>query len=140
MPEIIGRGERLAEKILNFMHPGCYVLTQVRMQYLMERYAPHYKDFISEENLKRTIDLFVVSGEYNKDNIKMIVRIQDQRTHKGDLKGKIDAVQKKDLEDWGLTVVDIHERECKDLFQNKLSWRSTWEIVREIEKVYRGNL
>jgi len=103
----------------------------------MEKFAPQDVEVTSEENLKRTIDLYVMSGEYNKNNINMVVRIQDQRSHKGDLKGKIDRIQKEDLEGMGVMVVDIHERECKDLFQNKLSWRSTWEIVREIEKEMR---
>ncbi len=139
MPEIIGRGEILAKRILDFIHPGCYVLTQIPMRYFMEKFAPQDIDYISEENLKRTVDLYVMSGEYNKQAINMVVRIQDQRSHKGDLKGKIDDIQKKTLQDMGVMVVDIHERECKDLFKNKLSWRSTWEIVREIEKVHRDS-
>jgi len=102
--EIIGRGEILAKRILDFMYPGCYVTGQVPMRYFLQKYAPQDIDFTSVENLKRTVDLSVESGEYNKDNIKMVVRIQDHRTHKGDLKGKIDRIQKKTLQDMGICV------------------------------------
>jgi len=135
MPEIIGRGEKLAERILDFMFPGCYVLTQTPVIYWIRKFGPHFEEYTSEEHLKRTLDLVVISGEFNKDNIKMVVRIQDTKSHSGDLKSKIDSVQKGILEDIGFKVIDIHESEAKILFSNKRSWRSVWELSREINKV-----
>jgi hypothetical protein len=136
MPEIIGRGEILTGRILNFLYPGCYILTQLPMEWLARKYAPHWLDegMISEENLKRTLDMFVVSGEFNKNDIKMAVRVQDQKTHSGDHKGVIDRVQKEMLIDWGCTVCDIHERESKDLFANKLNYKSVMAVCRAIEE------
>ena len=134
----VGRGEKLTERILDWMYPGCYILTQVPVHYLKQRYCPEYEIDLSEENLKRTVDLFLVSGEFNPDKIKIVFRIQDKKTHHGDLKSKIDTVQKNMLNDFGLDVVDLHEIECKDLFANKRNHRSIMSVCRDIDEMMRN--
>ena len=136
MPEIIGRGEKVAQRILDFMFPGCYVLPQLPMRYLRDKYCPDYEIDISEENLKRTVDLFVVSGEFNKKDHKIVVRVQDSKTHNGTLKSKIDSVQRGMINDFGLACVDLLEIECKELFKNKLNHKSIYEVSRAIHDQY----
>jgi len=130
----IGRGERTAQKILEFVFPNCYVNTQVPMRHLQDMYDRNKLDSLSDENLKRTIDLFVISKDDRK-KINMAVRIQDTTGHKGDISSNNDAVQRAYLETWGIKVIDLHERECKELFKNRLSWKSVLEVLREFKDV-----
>ena len=128
MVEIIGRGEKTAKKILQFIYPKCHVHIQVPIWHLQRTFCPDYELKLSEENRKRTLDLFVIGKD-----VKIVFRVQDQGTHSGDLKSKIDSVQKGHLEDFGLQVVDLLEQECKELFKDRLNPQSVYEIVRTIK-------
>jgi len=124
----IGRGERTAQKILEFVFHSCYVDTQVPMSRLQGLYDPQRKDKLSDENLKRTIDLFVVSHDRRK-KVNIAVRVQDTKGHKGDISGNNDSVQRAYLETWGIKVIDLHERECPNLFKERLDWKSVLEVL-----------
>jgi len=110
------------------------VNAQVPMSRIQKIFDPNKLDNLGEENLRRTLDLFVINLDPKK-RTAIAVRVQDTRSHKGDISSNNDAVQRAYLETWGIKVIDLHERECKELFKNRLSWKSVLEVLREFKDV-----
>ena len=140
MPEFIGRGERLAVKILKkelklkefdrknfFDQPG--IFTQIPIPHLLHQ---DYKFPVSDEQKRSSVDILV----HTKQHALVAVRIQNGinqknkiRGHTGDHKELFDIAQKNMLLDNGVCVVDIPEYECKELFKEKDQEKAQKELM-----------
>ena len=110
LTEMIGQGERLAVKILSNLYPKAILAKQVPTSHLLSK--AHVAD-MGERSKKETIDI-VLYDEYRT----IAVRVQDDR-HKTKRFSIIDERQKIDLEDSGVTVVDVWKSDAPYLFKEK---------------------
>jgi len=120
-----GRGERTARKILEFFFPNSDVSDHFAIEGFVKKeiynlYKKSYKN--------ASIDLAML--HHNKLHA---IRIQDIH-HTGDGAAKKDSVQRKDMENNGVTVIDIHERDAPYLFQEEFNYLSALEVLRPLEK------
>jgi len=138
--ELIGRGERLAVKILKknlklkeltrkafFDQPGIY--TQIAIPRLISQ---DYKFPVSVEQKRSSVDILV----HTNNHALVAVRIQNGinqknkiRGHTGDHKELFDIAQRNILLDNGISVVDIPEYECKELFKEKDETKAQKELM-----------
>lgn len=83
----------------------------------------HLADF----HKKSSVDIFLVTAidEYNPRLCKIAVRVEGK---KGDLKMQRQGVQKWLLGKW-CQIVDVHLRNCPELFKDKINPKSRQELL-----------
>jgi len=116
----IGRGERTCKRILEQIFPTSPVITQISIKSCVKDEI--YK-FYDEVYKKATLDLILVHHEKY-----IAIRIQDKH-HTGAKTSQKDVIQKQDMIDNGVIVVDIHERDAPYLFREKFNYKSVLEVL-----------
>ena len=116
--QFIGRGEKVAVKILLETFPNCTIKIQVPIELLVKGEIFNLYDEIYQ---KATIDILMI----HKDK-QYAVRIQDN-SHISKYKSQKDRIQREDIEDNGITVIDIFERESPSCLE------TFWTIVPELK-------
>ena len=119
MDSIIGQGERLAIKIIAELYPKAILAKQVPLSQLL---SPEHREDMGERSKKETIDI-VIFDEYDT----IAVRVQDDR-HKTKTFSIIDERQKNDLENSGISVIDVWKSDAPYLFKEKNIEKATEEI------------
>lgn len=128
----IGRGEKPAVEIIQWLCPGWIVLQQVEVRKIIEwrrrksdfkidaRYQKIPLDILMVQDKKRPIDF---------KTVKMIaVQIQDNH-HTGPVTARVDKNLANILEeDFDVPVIEIHERDAVELFKNRINVKSAWEV------------
>ena len=76
---------------------------------------------LREDFQKGSVDIFII----NKEHSGIAIRVQGK---KGNLKMQRESLQKTLLEDALIKVVDIHKRECKELFKERVNEKSIKEV------------
>lgn len=121
----IGRGERTAKKILEKIFPEAEIFAQVPICNMVSK---EIYDFYDPETQGSSVDIVM---EW-KDKVHAI-RIQDNH-HTSAKTSQKDSIQKKDMKDNGVIVVDIFERESPYLFRNLENYRSYLEVLLPLQK------
>ncbi|MDE1971512.1 MAG: hypothetical protein KGI50_08130 [Patescibacteria group bacterium] len=131
---LIGEGEDATFEILKEMsglseNPHTYfpkigIYRQLPVSYV---YDNEQMKYLAEFHKKSSIDIFLVTAEdeYNPRLCKIAVRVEGK---KGDLKMQRQGVQKWLLSKW-CQIVDIHKRNCPELFKDKVNEKSRQELV-----------
>jgi len=118
--QFIGRDEKVAVKILQKTFPYAGVTTQIPIKYLVKK---EIFDLYQEEYKKSTIDIVMI---HNRQDYA--IRVQDKH-HTSKRVSEKDRIQREDMEDNGIIVIDIFEREAPFLFRNILDYRSLVEVL-----------
>lgn len=86
---------------------------------------------LADFHKKSSIDIFIVrcEDEFMPKFCRLAVRVEGK---KGDLKMLRQGVQRWLLEKW-CQVVDVHKRECKELFKDRVNEKS----IKELEDVFK---
>ena len=116
----IGRGEKTTKKILEILFPNATIITQVPISKCV---SPEIYSLYDEVYKKATIDIVM---EYK--NKVFAIRVQDAH-HTGGITSRKDAIQRKDMKDNNVTVVDIYERESRNLFLDKFNYKSVLQVI-----------
>ena len=99
------------------------IYKQVPLEWIIQK---HDYNMLSEAHQKGSIDLFIVLNQK-----KIAVRVQGDGHGKG-LKGlgkaKHDAVQEKLIKKY-CSLVDIHKRECPNIFKERVTEEAKMEII-----------
>lgn len=124
----IGIGEDSALIILKMIFKKSVFDTQVKLSKILawHKYTPEH---FTQRNQKETIDIFM-GRFYGKTGQKFkshAIRIQDTH-HIGDCTATADRHQKDLLEQAGVIVVDLHQRDCRELFKERVNHKSIWEV------------
>ncbi len=118
--QFIGRGEKVAVKILEKTFPYAGVTTQIPIRYLVKK---EIFEMYDESYKKATIDIVMINNRQD-----YAIRIQDKH-HTSKRVSVKDRIQREDMEDNGKIVIDIFERESPFLFRNILDYRSSVEVL-----------
>jgi len=134
LSNFIGRGEKSAEKILQFCFPKSLIVTQVPIKLVWDKLAPADYPGLSQEQMDSSIDIMVFGNVAWKKPM-IAFRVQNGinqkgkiRGHAGDTKHPRDEAQKHFLEDCGVIVADAKEWECKQLFKERVNYLSVLEV------------
>src|SRR5574342_1220826 len=124
----IGAGERAAYKIIKDIFklgtmnledfPSTGIYKQIPLNFLLNR---RQFSILRKDLQKGSIDIMII----NKDYQKIAVRVQGK---KGDLKMHREGLQQSFLEAEGIKVIDLHKRECLELFKDKINEKSINEV------------
>lgn len=117
MSSFIGAGERTAAQILRFFYPQYKIDTQVPLFTIMMVKGGIAE--LSSRQRKETIDIVF----YAKKTIA--VRLHGK---KGSGKMRAEGHQRDLLESIGWKVIDVHRRDCPELFAEKFNWKAVWEL------------
>jgi len=126
--QFIGRGERTTLRILKIVFPNALFWTQQSIS-----------DFVSEECYslyneiykKASIDI----GMFDKEKLHAI-RVQDKH-HTGDKTSTKDAEQQRDMEENGVIVINIDERDAPNLFFEQWNYKSFYQVL---DPVYKAKI
>lgn len=118
--QFIGRGEKVAVKILQSTFPEAEIIIQVPICNMVSK---EIFTLYSEKYQKATIDIVMIHNDK-----EYAIRVQDKH-HITKYVSQKDRIQRRDMEDNGITVIDIFEREAPYLFRNILDYRSTVEVL-----------
>jgi len=124
----IGRGERPALEILRWIFPTWVFFIQVSIRKLNNMLAPENYIELNHRHLNSSIDIMMVKGRNIKTGKKIAVRIQDDH-HTHEKMSKIDEVQKTILNDFKIQVVDVPEHSCRNLFKDRVNYKSVNELT-----------
>ena len=124
----IGRGERPALEILRWMFPTWAFFIQVSVRKLCNMLAPENYIELNHRHLNSSVDIMMVKGRNIKTCKKIAVRIQDNH-HTHEKMSKIDEVQKTILNDFKISVVDVPEHSCRNLFKDRVNYKSVNELT-----------
>lgn len=117
MSEFIGRGERTAVQILRIFFPRAIIHTQVSVAQI---FACHGRSSeLSQRQHKETVDIVVFAKN------PIAVRLHGK---KGSGKMRAEGHQRDLLESIGWKVIDVHKRDCPELFAEKFNWKAAWEL------------
>jgi len=128
MTDWIGRGERPALEILRWMFPTWVFFIQVSIRKLNNMLAPENYIELNHRHMNSSIDIMMVKGRNIKTGKKIAVRIQDDH-HTHEKMSKIDEVQKTILNDFKIQVVDVPEHSCRNLFKDRVDYKSVNELT-----------
>ena len=125
---LIGRGEDATFAILS--HPLREIERQVKTTKLIT--DPEEMEIMSAENKRRSIDLY-----FEEAGTKFCIRVNNggkrstfnKGNHISDGKSRIDKIQKRDLETYGYTVIDVNERDNPNIFKEKVNDDSIKELL-----------
>ena len=132
---IIGRGEKATLEILQWMLPKYTYFTQASIRRLLDMRAPKVYYPVAERYKKSSIDILLAFDK--NDNLRLTkarmvaVQIQDNH-HTGEVTSKVDNVIRDILKDCKIDLIEVHERNCKELFKNRINPKSIWELCNEI--------
>jgi len=98
--------------------PEIGIYKQIPLDYLLKR---DIFEALRSDFKKGSIDILVI----NRDHEVIAIRVQGK---KGDLKMQREYLQKSLLEDALVKVIDVHKRECKELFKERVNEKSEQEI------------
>ena len=129
---IIGRGEDTVLKILHILFPKAIITRQVSISHLVT--AEEYKT-MDTVHKKHTADLVVnfcannnkKSRRKQRHRPSIVVQVQD-KSHLGEIASRKDSLHKKWFKKNNLEVVDVLERECPNIFREKLEFTSIMEL------------
>jgi len=126
---IIGNGEDSAVLILKEMFPSAKITRQLAIPKLITNLEE--LSMMSQENKNRSVDILVETGQ-----AKICIRVQNggsgsnwnKHSHISDGRSRVDKIQKRDLEANGYKVVDLHQRDCPNLFKELVNDASKQEV------------
>ena len=124
----IGRGERPALEILRWMFPTWAFFILVSVRKLSNMLAPENYIELNHRHLNSSVDIMMVKGRNIKTGKKIAVRIQDDH-HTHEKMSKIDEVQREILNDFKIQVVDVPEHSCRNLFKDRVDYKSVNELT-----------
>jgi len=124
----IGRGEQPALEILRWMFPTWVFFIQVSIRKLCDMLAPENYIELNHRHLNSSIDIMMVKGRNIKTCKKIAIRIQDDH-HTHEKMSQIDEVQKTILSDFNIQVVDVPEHSCRNLFKDRINYKSVNELT-----------
>lgn len=127
----IGRGEKTAKTILETVFPSAIMYTQVP---IIQMISTSVYDFYDPVHQKSSVDIVM---EWR--NKVYGIRIQDKH-HTGAISSRKDSIQRKDMEDNGVIVIDIFEREAPNLFKNTLNYKSYLEVLLPMQKAMENKV
>lgn len=116
----VGKGEVSAFKILKQLFPQAEIEKQIKLTNYLD--TDQIKE-LSKHQLKESIDIGMWVYGHN-----YAIRVQD-KSHKGRIKARWDRLEKKLLEQNGVTVVDIVWNEAKELFKERVNKKSIQEVI-----------
>jgi len=110
------------------MFPTWVFFIQVSIRKLNNMLAPENYIELNHRHLNSSIDIMMVKGRNIKTGKKIAVRIQDDH-HTHEKMSKIDEVQKTILNDFKIQVVDVPEHSCRNLFKDRVNYKSVNELT-----------
>lgn len=124
----IGAGERAAFKIIKDIFnlgtmehedfPSAGIYKQIPLKFLLNR---RQFSILRKDLQQGSIDILVITKDYQK----IAIRVQGR---KGNLKMHREGLQQSFLEAEGIKVIDLHKRECKELFKDRINEKSINEV------------
>ena len=136
---LIGAAEDPAFEILREMtglserphthFPKVGIYRQLPVSYV---YDNEQMKYLADFHKTSSVDIFLVTAidEYNPRLCKIAVRVEGK---KGDLKMQRQGVQKGLLEKW-CQVVDVHLRNCPELFKDRINEKSRLELINSFKE------
>ncbi len=123
----IGKGEDSALIILQGLLNKGHFIRQIKLSDIIK--CKDYPEKLSERQQKETIDILFQPYFEGKD---IAVRVQDSR-HRGQGLARADRHQRDILEACSVTVVDLHQNECPELFKERVNYISILEVCQALK-------